>query len=91
MNIVFQIRQLWRYLKIKDNEILIIPLFNQTTETDQFIVAEKKNERIEISIADKMPELSLDKPFKIIQHIGADGKHVIPSVEQMKRDEKRDY
>lgn len=91
MNIMFQIRQLWRYLKIQDDEILIIPFYNPATQNDQYIVAEKKNARLEILTLNNMPELSSNKAFKIIQHIGSDGKHIIPSVKQMKRDEKKDY
>lgn len=91
MNIVFQISQLWHYLNIKDDEILIIPVYNPAIDADEYLVAEKKNKRIEFSKVDKMPELSLNKPFKLIQHLGEDGKHIIPSVDQMLKDSKIDY
>lgn len=86
-----KICQLWRYLKIQDDEILVIPIYNKSLGVDEYAIAEKNQNKISIRTIQKMPELSLDKPFHLFQHIGAEGFHTVPSVEQLKRDEEMDY
>lgn len=85
-----KIRKLWDYLKVQDDELLIVLSFNATTNSDDYIVAEMNGNEIEITINNQMPDIK-GRPFQLIQQIGSRGKHKIPSVEQLKRDELIDY
>lgn len=91
MNVKTKIHQLWSYLKVQDDELLIVRSFNATKNSDEYIVAEMKEGEITITTSDKMPDLNRGIPFQLIQQIGKDGKHKIPSVEQLKQDELLDY
>ena len=91
MNVKTQIHQLWDYLKVQDDELMIVRSFNATKNADEYIVAEMINGQLEINTEDKMPDLNQGKPFQLIQQRGQDGKHKIPSVEQIKQDELLDY
>lgn len=91
MNIKIKIQQLWDYLKVQDEELLIVRSFNATKNSDEYIVARKTGNELEITTTDIMPEIKPNMAFQMIQQIGADGRHKIPSVEQIKRDEMLDY
>lgn len=91
MNTKTKIHELWDYLKIQDDEILIVRSYNATKETDEFIVAQMNDNEVEIIISDTMPKLIPGTSFQLIQQLDSDGKHKIPSVEQIKRDELLDY
>lgn len=91
MNIKTKIHLLWDYLKVQDDELLIVRSFNATKDADEYIVAKMMNGKLEINTEDKMPDLSQGIPFQLIQQRGEDGKHKIPSVEQIKQDELLDY
>ncbi|MCM1140205.1 MAG: hypothetical protein NC453_16690 [Muribaculum sp.] len=91
MDIKTKIRKLWDYLKVQDDELLIVLSFNATTNSDDYIVAEMIDGQIEITVRNQMPDLFSGKPFQLIQQIGENGKHKIPSVEQLKSDELIDY
>lgn len=86
-----KIRQLWRYLKIEDDEILIIQFYNQSTKAEEYAIAAKSNGEIEIRYEKDIPELSLNKPFHLFQHIGTEGKHIIPSVKELEEEKDMDY
>lgn len=91
MNIQTKIHRLWDYLKVQDDELLIIRSFNAAKNSDEYIVARMTGNELEISATDTMPDIKPGTGFQMIQQIGADGKHKIPSVEQIKRDELLDY
>lgn len=91
MNVKTKINQLWSYLKVQDDELLIVRSFNATKNSDEYIVAEMKEGEITITTSDKMPDLNQGIPFQLIQQRGENGKHKIPSVEQLKMDELLDY
>lgn len=91
MNTKIKIQQLWDYLKVQDEELLIVRSFNATKGSDEYIVARKIGNELEITTTDTMPVINPNMAFQIIQQIGADGRHKIPSVEQIKRDEMLDY
>lgn len=91
MNTRTKIRQLWGYLKIQDDELLIVRSFNATKKSDEYIVAEKVDNELKITATDTMPEIHPGIAFQMIQQIGSDGKYKIPTVEQIKRDELLDY
>lgn len=91
MNIKLKIHRLWDYLKVQDDELLIIRSFNAAKNSDEYIVARMTDNELEISATDTMPDIKPGMAFQMIQQIGVDGKHKIPSVEQIKRDELLDY
>lgn len=91
MNISVKIRQLWDYLKVQDNELLVVRSFNFAQNSDEYIVAKKIGDNLEVTTTDKMPDIEPGMAFQLIQQIGADGKHKIPSVNRMKEDESIDY
>lgn len=91
MNTKIKIQQLWDYLKVQDEELLIVRSFNATKNSDEYILARKTGNELEITTTDTMPEIKPNMAFQMIQQIGADGRHKIPSVEQIKRDEMLDY
>lgn len=91
MNTKSKIHRLWDYLKVQDNELLIVRSFNATLNSDEYIMAQKIDNEIEITTTNSMPTFNPGVPFQLIQHFGSDGKHKIPSVEQLKRDELIDY
>ena len=91
MNIKSKIHKLWDYLKVQDDELLIVRSFNANNNSDEYIVTRMVDNELAITIMKTMPQLQPDVAFQLIQQIGADGKHTIPSVEQLKQDELLDY
>lgn len=91
MNKTENIRQLWEYLKLKADETLIIPIYNKEIQKDNYLIAKMLNGAIHVETADEMPELSLLNSFHLVKHIGENGNHELPSVEQMERDKDMDY
>lgn len=91
MNTKTKIRQLWDYLKVQDDELLIVRSFNTARHSDEYIVAKMNGTQLEITTTDTMPDIQPGTAFQMIQQIGADGKHKIPSVDQIKEDERLDY
>lgn len=91
MNTRTKIRQLWGYLKIQDDELLIVRSFNATKKSDEYIVAKMVNNELKITTTDTMSEIHSGVAFQMIQQIGSDGKYKIPTVDQIKRDELLDY
>jgi hypothetical protein len=91
MNDKIKIQKLWDYLKIQDDELLIIPIYNPYKDTDECIVAQMVNHQLESIISDTMPDLNGDIAFQIIKQRNANGKHYIPSVDQLIRDKLEDY
>lgn len=91
MNVALKIKQLWRYLKIQDDEILIVQSYNHASGTDEFFVTEKVGMELKTNVVSNIQLLHLNKPFRLIQQLDSSGKHTIPLVEQLKRDEIADY
>lgn len=91
MNVQTKIQQLWDYLQVRDDELLIIRSFNATKNANEYIIAKLLKHKIKITRSDIMPDLELNQSFQLIQQIGQDGKYKIPSVEQLKQDELLDY
>lgn len=91
MNVKTQIHQLWSYLKVQDDELLIVRSFNNTKNADEYIVAKMVGGEIEITTTATMPDPNQCAPFQLIQQRGENGKRNIPSVEQLKLDELLDY
>ena len=86
-----KIKQLWQYLKVQDDEVLIIQSYNCTQKFDEFLVAKMIGNELDITTENKLPEFQADKPFRFIQQFDSSGRHVIPSVKQLKQDEQIDY
>lgn len=86
-----KIQQLWRYLKVQDDETLIVQSYDHAKGSDEFIVAKMTGNELTVSVESRIPDLSADKPFRLIQQLDSSGRHIIPSVRQMKRDEQIDY
>lgn len=91
MDATFQIQQLWQYLKIQDNEILIIQFYNHTNGYDEFLVTEDVGGSLKTHTIDSLQISHINKPFRLIQQLDSSGKHIIPDVNQIKRDERADY
>lgn len=86
-----KIQQLWRYLKVQDDEILIVKSFNHAKGVDEFIVAQMTKDGLNINVENCMPEELANKPFRLVQQLDSSRKHTIPLVEQMMLDEQIDY
>lgn len=86
-----KLQDLWRYLKIRDDETLIVASHNHQTKTDEYIIAELVGGELRITITTSLPIITGDKPMQIITQRGSDGKFEIPSVEQLERDQQLDY
>lgn len=91
MNENSKIQQLWKYLKIQDNEALIIQLYNPNKDVDEFLVVEKICGKLETHTICDLKMIPSDESFKLVQQRDSSGKHVIPSVKRIKRDEFIDY
>ena len=91
MNIGLKIKELWYYLKIQDDEVLIVKVYNKTKDCDEYIVAEKVNGSIETRQTDCIDDIIVDRPFRIIKQRNESGKFEIPSVKQMEHDKLIDY
>lgn len=86
-----KIRQLWDYLKIRDDELLIIQSHNLTTNSNEYIVVQMIEHKLNITTTNEIPKLNAGTPFQMISQVDSSGHHQIPSVEQLKRDEQEDY
>lgn len=91
MNAKSKIHKLWDYLQVQDDELLIVRSFNILNNSDEYFVTEKTDDELKIIIMNAMPEIRPGTPFQMIQQIGPDGRHRIPSVEQLEEDELMDY
>lgn len=91
METALKIQQLWRYLKIQDDEILIVQLYNQIKGSDEFLITEIVDKRLVTRTINSLQMLTTTKPFRLVQQLDYSGKHIIPLVEQLKRDEFVDY
>jgi len=91
MNTNLKIRQLWRYLRIRDNEILIVQVYNPERLTDKYLVTEMRGGALTSRYMDEFLEYTSNRPFRLIQQLDSECHHVIPSVKQMKRDRLIDY
>lgn len=91
MKTTLKIKQLWRYLKIQDNEILIVQSYNRTKSSNEFIVTEMVDGVLQTHTIDGLQAFDTTKPFRLIQQLDCSGKHTIPSVKQLKYDEFADY
>lgn len=91
MNTTFKIKQLWEYLDIQDDEILIVRSYNQETTKDEYLIVEKSQDGLKITAKDDLAELKPGQPFKMIQQRDSEGHYIIPSVEQIIQDKLSDY
>lgn len=91
MNTTFKIQQIWQYLGVQDDEILIIRHYNTSDKKDEFLVVEATQNGLKVTAVSTMPELRADQPFQIIQQRDSSGKFIIPSVTQLINDKVSDY
>ena len=91
MNATFQIQQLWQYLGVQDDEILIIRHYNKSDDKDEFLVVEHAQEGLKVTAVSSLPQLRADQPFQMIQQRDSSGKFIIPSVTQLINDKVSDY
>lgn len=91
MDATFKIQQLWQYLKIQDDEILIVQFYNHTNGYDEYLVTENAGGELKTHVIDSLQISHINKPFRLIQQLDSSGKHIIPSVDQIKHDECTDY
>lgn len=91
MNTTFKIRQIWQYLGVQDDEILIIRHYNKSDDKDEFLVVEHAQEGLKVTAVSSLPQLRADQPFQMIQQRDSSGKFIIPSVTQLINDKVSDY
>lgn len=91
MNNKQQIQELWSYLKIQANELLVLKNYNQLTRTDEYILAKMVNNQLDISVTSEMPQFNQGEDFLVFKHLNADGKCDIPSVAQLEIERNMDY
>ena len=91
MNEVFNIQRLCQYLRIRDDEVLIIRHYNKSKDKDEFLLVKYSSEGLEIKTVSVLPSFNVDQPFRIIQQRDSSGKFVIPSVDQLIKDSQDDY
>jgi len=91
MDTTFKIQQLWQYLKIQDDEVLIVQFYNHTNGCDEFLVTENVNGELKSHVIGSLQISNINKPFRLIQQLDSSGKHIIPDVNQIKRNERADY
>lgn len=91
MNDELKLQKLWNYLEVQADESLIVQSYNRNKGSDEFFVVELVNNQLKIITVENQSELDFNKPFRLVQQRGSDGRHIIPSVEQIIRDEIIDY
>lgn len=91
MNDIQKIRQLWHYLELTDDEMLIIPAYNTDLNKDEYLVITMPEQTMNIVVAGEKPDFNLLHAFHYISQRDARGRYRIPSVTQMERDKKMDY
>lgn len=82
--------QIWDYLNLDDDEILIVPVFNQDTNRDIYYVTRKEGEGLITQLLFSFPDVS-SSPFRMIQRRNSEGKLVLPTIKNMKNDSEMDY
>lgn len=63
MNTTFKIQQIWQYLGVQDDEILIIRHYNKSDDKDEFLVVESTQEGLKVTAVSTLPQLRADQPF----------------------------
>lgn len=91
MNEELKLQQLWNHLEVQDDERLIVQSYSREKGSDEFYVVESTDGGLKIGTAASLMQVDMGKPFRLIRQLGSDGRHTIPSVRQMKRDELLDY
>ena len=66
-------------------------MMNHANGYDEFFVTENVNGKLKTHIIDSLQMSNINKPFRLIQQLDSSGKHIIPDVDQIKRDERADY
>lgn len=86
-----EIHKLWKYLRIQDNEVLIIRFSKPSDGTDEYIVVKKEGNGLDISTSDTWPEAEIGDMWHKISQKDSNGRYVIPSVDDMIAEEEADY
>lgn len=91
MNKKTKIKQLWEYLKIPRDGLLAVRAFCATKRHDVYYIAERKCGKMSVTVYDELSDIDTSRKFYLVSQIGSSGKHIIPSVRQLRRDECSDY
>lgn len=91
MNEKLKLQELWNYLEVQDDESLIVQSYNSEKCSDEYYVVKSENNQLKITIVESKSELDFNRPFVMVQQMDSDGRHIIPSVGQIKNDELIDY
>lgn len=86
-----KLQNLWRYLKMRDDETLIVASHNHQTNTAEYLIADLVGGELRITSSTSIPTPTANKPMQIITRRGSDGKYEIPIVEQLERERRLDY
>lgn len=87
-----KIEELWRYLKIQDDEAMIIFRHNHAKGSDECAVVESEGGHLCMCVHENVEHAikSLNK-FRIVQYRDVYGKYATPSVLDLVKDELEDY
>ncbi len=91
MNKTIKIRQIWQYLEVQDDEVLIIPFYNESVKKNEFLIAEQKFNKFKVTVARDLPLLNNGRSFRIVQQRDSKGSFVIPSVKELLEEKFSDY
>lgn len=90
-NVELKIKELWKYLRIQDDEILIVQVYNPKTKTDEYLMAEMQGESLSVRTESDFLHYIRGKPFRLIRQRDSRGHCQIPSAKRLKSDKNRDY
>lgn len=90
METVSEIKQLWKYLEIQDDESLVVRVHNSGTDLDEFVVTQSTSNGLQSCVINDIEELG-NCHFYLVQQRDSRGNFVIPSVQQMILDKNLDY
>lgn len=91
MNQIRKIEKLWKYLKIKHNEILIIRIANSSDGLRNYLMCSYVGNKLSVDHINEMPKLSDEVTINIVEMLGANLTHKIPSASYLQRIKESDY
>lgn len=91
MNTILRIQQIWQYLEVQDNEILIIRFYNHFHRKDEYLLVKSTNNGLTILLSETISDVICANPFRMIQQRNKAGQFIIPSVNQLIKDMVDDY
>lgn len=89
MNKKLKIKQLWHYLKIQD-ELLVIQVHNSSSGADEYLVVEMVNDELQIHTVSELQDVPTGN-LRIVSYRDDDGNLAVPDVDRIARERESDY